>query len=128
MNRAKPYVLSLVSGLAWAVIASGVVYSLTGSATSRLAQAVNGAAIAAPLIGILIGSISRRFAGYGQLLRIAVSIADLYLGAFLFLWAAGIDPVRGVLVGLTLSGYCVVLLPLSYANHLLVSRAWGPPR
>ncbi len=57
-----------------------------------------------------------------------MALGDLYLGAFLFLWAAGIDPVRGVLLGLTFTGYFLVLWPLSYLNHALVARAWNAAR
>lgn len=56
-----------------------------------------------------------------------MALGDLYFGAFLFLWAAGIDPLRGILLGLTFSGCFLVLWPLSYLNHTLVARAWKRP-
>jgi hypothetical protein len=52
-----------------------------------------------------------------------MALGDLYLGAFLFLWAAGVDPFRGVLLGLTFTGSFLVLWPLSYLNHVLVAKA-----
>ena len=55
------------------------------------------------------------------------ALGDLYFAAFLFLWAAGVDPARGVLFGLTFVGYLLVLWPLSYANHVLIARAWKAP-
>jgi hypothetical protein len=54
------------------------------------------------------------------------ALGDLYFAAFLFLWAAGVDPLRGILFGLTFSGYFLVLGSLSYANHVLIARAWNP--
>lgn len=53
-----------------------------------------------------------------------VALADLYFGAFLFLWATDIPPLVGLVFGLTLSGYFVVLWPLSYLNHTLIAVAW----
>jgi hypothetical protein len=55
---------------------------------------------------------------------VLVALADLYFGAFLFLWATGIPPLVGLVLGLTLSGYFVVLWPLSYLNHTLIAAAW----
>jgi hypothetical protein len=43
-------------------------------------------------------------------------------------WAAGIDPFRCVLLGLTFTGYFLVLWPLSYLNHALVAKAWDAAR
>ena len=127
MNRAKPYLLSLASGFGWAVIASMATYSITGSMSSRVADAINGAVIAGPLIGILIGSLSRRFVSFGVVRRSAIALLNLYVAAYFFLWAAGLDPFTGLVLGLTFTGWVVVLWPLSYANHLLISRAWQPP-
>ncbi len=43
----------------------------------------------------------------------------------LALRALVVDPVMGALLGLTYTGYVLVLWPLSYANHLFVARAWN---
>ena len=76
----------------------------------------------------MIWSISRRFVAYGNVHRLVVAAADLYLGAYLFLWVVGIDPVLGIVWGLTFNGAFLVLWPLAYANLWLVSRAWGTSR
>jgi hypothetical protein len=128
MNRTKPIVLSFASGLAWATIAYYVVYSVSGTrmSTSHITERLSGGILVSPLIGVLIGLVSRGFSRLGRSGRIAAALADLYLAAFLFLWAAGIDPLRGILLGLTFTGYFLLLWPLSYANHVLIATAWKP--
>src|SRR5262245_43070348 len=122
MHRTKPYFVAGLSGFVWAFIAYVITYTFTGPTESRVLHAVAGAGTIAPAIGILIGSISRHFVSYGVVQRSAIALFDLYLAALLFLWASGIDPVPGLVVSITLSGYVIVLWPLSYANHVLVSR------
>jgi hypothetical protein len=128
MKRAIPFFVSCASGLAWAVVAYYVAYSLSGPRTTFATRLLSGGILAAPLIGGLIGIVSREFSRLGRPGRIVMALGDLYLGAFLFLWAAGIDPFRGILLGLTFTGYFLVLWPLSYLNHALVARAWNASR
>jgi len=73
-----------------------------------------------------------------------VALANLYLAVWLFLmaasavklvvgeigWSRGFeafvsDPIVGALFGLTYTGFVLLLWPLSYENHTLVSRAWN---
>ena len=73
-----------------------------------------------------------------------VALANLYLAVWLFLmatsavklvvgevgWSRGFEafvsgPILGALLGLTYTGFVLLLWPLSYVNHTLVSRAWN---
>jgi hypothetical protein len=129
MNRAKPILLSCASGLIWSLIAYYVAsrVSRTGTTTSHLAERLSGGILVSPLIGIMIGIVSRGFSRLGRTGRIAAALGDLYLAAIVFLWGASLDAIRGILIGLTFSGYFLLLWPLSYANHVLIARAWNPP-
>jgi len=103
-----------------------------------------GGLVAAPLIGMLVGLLSRKFSWLGQSARIAVALGNLYLAVWLFLMAAGIvrllggevgwaqafealvsDPIVGAVLGLTYTGFFILLWPLSYVNHTLIGRAWN---
>ena len=129
------------------MIGYGIAYSVSPILSTPLAvgRVFLGGAVAAPCIGLLIGMISRKFAALGQPGRVAIALADLYLASWLFLLATGlarllgdysgfahqiayralvVDPAIGALLGLTYTGYVLVLWPLSYANHLVVARAW----
>ena len=129
--NSKPVLLSIFSGCMWAIIGYCIGYSV------------------APLIGLLLGLVSRKFASLGRSTRIAVALGDLYLGAWLFLLASSIarllfefrglgqemafkavvlDPVAAAVFGLTYTGYVLVLWPMSYLNHSLVARAWNATR
>jgi hypothetical protein len=128
MNRAKPFLLSFVSGFLWAIIACYVAYSLSPTSWSHVARMLSGGIIAAPLIGVLIGMGSRRFSALGRLGQVLTALGDLHIAAFLFVWAAEVDTWRSILLGLTFSGYFLLLWPLSYVNHALVARTWQPVR
>ena len=144
----KPALYSILSGCVWAMIGYLVAYSVAPirSSAAEVGQMFLGGVFAAPFIGLLIGVISRRFTSLGRSGRLAIALADLYVSAWLFLFAVGIarlfmefsglvqqlalralvvDPVMGALLGLTYTGYVLVLWPLSYANHLFVARAWN---
>src|SRR5579864_9456349 len=90
MNRTKPIVLSFASGLAWATIAYYVAYAVSGTrmSTSHRTEMLSGGILVSPLIGVLIGLVSRGFSRLGRSGRIAAALADLYVAAFVFLWAA----------------------------------------
>jgi hypothetical protein len=145
--KSKPALYSVLSGCLWAMVGYGIAYSAAPIRTTpfEVGRTFFGGLVAAPLIGLLIGVISRKFVNLGRSSRVAVTLADLYLATWLFLLAAGIvrllvefsglaqqlayralviDPAIGTLWGLTYTGYFLVLWPLSYANHVLVARAW----
>ena len=145
--KSRPAVYSVLSGCLWAMIGCVVAYSASPirSTLADVGRMFLGGVLAAPFIGLLIGLMSRQFTSLGRSRRVAVALVDLYLATWLFLLATGIarlfvefsglvqqlafralivDPAMGVLFGLTYTGYVLVLWPLSYANHLIVSRAW----
>ena len=111
-----------------------------GFTPSEVLRTVLGGVVAAPVIGVLVGGLSRRFARLGLSARIAVALANLSLAVWLFLVAAGVanlldgrgawsrslvsEPIRGTLFGLTYTGFVLVLWPLSYVNHVMVGRMW----
>ena len=145
--------VSLVSGLVWAAIAWAVAYSVSTvhSTPTDALRIVAGGIVAAPLIGLLMGRVSRDFSASSTRRRAVMSLGGLYLAAYLFLLASGVtrlaadvlvgtavdavrpgaasvayrlliqDPLVASFMGLTLTGYVVVLWPLSYLNHRLVS-------
>jgi len=109
-------------------------------------RTVAGGIVAAPLIGLLVGYIARRFSFLSRRQQIWVALLDLYLATYLFLLATGagqvandlivrgrveelrraivVDPFLGTLLGLTYTGFVLVLFPLSYFNHLLIGKMW----
>jgi len=104
-----------------------------------------GGIVAVPAIALLVGYNARRFS-YLSRARFWLALGDLYLATYLFLLATAIghvggdwiarghveslrrpllvDPLLGTILGLTYTGFVVVLLPLSYLNHLLIGKAW----
>ena len=108
MKRAIPFFVSCASGLVWVLIPYYAAYSLSGPRTTFATRLLSGGILTAPLIGLLIGIVSREFSRLGRSGRIVMALGDLYLGAFLFLWAAGIDPFRGIFLGRRSPGYFVV--------------------
>jgi len=131
--------LSAASGTVWAGIAvllgwpmfSGIVW---------------GGVAVAPLIGVLVGCGAARFPT-GLLPRALFSLLSLYVAAALFGAGMGaadllvgqnsgpgwrtipsaviLQNVAATLWGITFTGYLFLLWPLSYANHHLLSQAWG---
>lgn len=130
----------------WAVIGFAVAWSVSPirSTPSDVVRGFSGGLVAAPLIGLLMGSLARKFSRLGQPARIAVALANLYLAVWLFLmasnvvallvgavpWSRGFEalvwsPIVGTLAGLTYTGFVLLLWPVSYVNHALVGRAWN---
>jgi hypothetical protein len=122
--------LSVLSGLAWALVAWSIGHRTFG-------QNIWGGIIIAPLIGILIGRLSSPLHDKPRWAQIAWSLFALYLAACGFAggmavfsivvghrtltWGAAlIADVLAVLWGLTLYGYALFLWPLSCVNHRLV--------
>jgi hypothetical protein len=125
--------LSALSGCGWGLIAFFIGHAAFG-------HGIWGGIVAAPLIGVLIGHLSKSIESKSRLDQIVASLFDLYLAAicfavatamFDFVWgprhvpfsAVLMQHVLGVLWGLTLTGYFLVLWPLSFFNHRLVWRA-----
>ena len=117
--------VAAVSGGVWGVIAYVVSHGLFG-------QAVWAGVVAAPVIGVLIGRISRPARDASQGTQLVVALADLYLSAILFsvcvalgLVVAGqrfqlAEIVMSVLWGLTFTGYVLILWPAAFVNHRIV--------
>ena len=145
----KPLVWSLASGVVWIGVASAIAYAVAPIRRTPLAAAktFGGGIVAAPAIGLLVGYIARRFSDLSRLQRLKMALADLYLATYLFQLATGVehvvrgwftrgyveslqrqlvvDPLLGTIFGLTYTGFVVVLLPLSYFNHLLIAKVWN---
>jgi hypothetical protein len=143
----KPLLCSFASGCVWIGVASSIAYAASPIHTAPLdvARTFAGGIVSAPLIGLLVGHIARRFSNVSRAQRIWVALGDLYLAAYLFLLATGlghlvkdliarshvetmqrslvVDPLLGALLGLTYTGSVVALLPLSYFNHELIAKA-----
>ena len=151
MNRRKTIIAAVASGFVWAAIAWGVAYSMSPIGTTRMdvLRMFAGGIVFAPAIGMLITRMSHSFIRYGGLRRAVVSLGHLYFAVFLFLLATGVgrlvfefrgpieqmafralvqDPILGTLLGVTYTGYVLVLWPLSYLTHLLVAGALNGPR
>jgi hypothetical protein len=124
--------LALLSGAAWGGIAW-----LVGA--RGLGSIVWGGVMAAPLIGLLMGLLSRPIVRLPIVARIFASLASLYAAALLFGLAVGLwdlardvpgrdagevvlQAVLAVLWGLTFSGYVLLFWPLAYLDHSLVGR------
>jgi hypothetical protein len=135
--------LSALSGCGWGLIAYIIGHAAMG-------HRIWGGIVAAPLIGVFIGYVSRPIEAESRPVQIVVSLFHLYLAATWFavavatadlVWgqrhvtfgASLIQDVFGVLWGLTFTGYFLLLWPLSLLNHRLVWRGdaagWpAPPR
>jgi hypothetical protein len=129
-----PRVLSLISGCVWA----GIAWFLLDQ---RINPAITAGILISPLIGITVGSFSRHFGERRPSMRAAVALFTLYFAAALFGSIGGIvdfafgtgsqDILSAILAsvffvswGLTFTGYFLILWPLAYINHSLISRAW----
>jgi hypothetical protein len=121
----KPLLCSFASGCVWIGVASSIAYAASPIHTAPLdvARTFAGGIVSAPLIGLLVGHIARRFSNVSRAQRIWVALGDLYLAAYLFLLATGlghlvkdliarshvetmqrslvVDPLLGALLGLT---------------------------
>jgi hypothetical protein len=130
----------------WAAIGLAIAWSVSPSRStpSGVVRGFSGGLVAAPLIGLLMGSLSRKFSRLGHSARIAVALANLYRAVWLFLMASNVvgllvgevpwsrrfealvsDPIVGTLLGLTYTGFVLLMWPVSYVNHALVGRAWN---
>lgn len=125
--------LSALSGCGWGLIAYFIGHAAFG-------HGIWGGIVAAPLIGVLIGHLSKSIEEKPRPVQVVASLLDLYLAAICFAAATAVfdlawgprhvpfpavlmQHVLAVLWGLTLTGYFLVLWPLSFFNHRLVWRA-----
>ncbi|RPI54113.1 MAG: hypothetical protein EHM55_11775 [Acidobacteria bacterium] len=125
--------LSAFSGCGWGVVAYVIGHPAFG-------HRISGGIVAAPLIGILVGHLSRPFGAKPRWMQILWSLLFLYFAATCFaivigstdflsqrldvtLIAALTAHILAVLSGLTGSGYFLVLWPLSFFNHRLLWQA-----
>jgi len=133
--------MSVASGCVWATIglAVSLLFAAPPRGLGRVMLAWGGGITAAPLIGLLMGEVSRVFGYFEEiLLRIIVAGASLYFAMVLYIMA-------GLLTSSVLNGHlpanvwtnsfgaaafafeltCLVLWPLAYLNHSLISRSWA---
>jgi hypothetical protein len=131
------YLLSMLSGCMWAVIA--FLLSLDFNFV------IVGGLIASPLIGLLIGLIHRRAYNLPTVGQVLLSLGTLYLAVFLFGLAIGVsdllwgdisnrvtvEVILGtaftLVLGITISGYVLLLWPMAFLNHKLLESAATPP-
>lgn len=135
---ARIIVLSVASGVFWAAIAM-----VLGRPMSRV---IWGGVVLAPFIGLGAGFASALFPSEGRIRKAMFSLASLYVAAALFGLGMGvydlltgqnsgdgwrripsavvIQAAMATLWGLTFTGYFIVLWPLAYANHSMLSRVW----
>ena len=146
MNQNKPYWVSLGSGCLWALfglVVGVILQSGPGSSPRRAVLSFTGGMIASPLIGLLMGQVSRVFQYVEVLMRIIIAGLSLYAASVLFVmasllfqlvlfrrmpppefwanfWATSFGAAA---IGFELS--FVLLWPAAYLNHTLISRAWA---
>jgi hypothetical protein len=140
MNRNKPYWMSLISGCVWGLLGLAVAIILESGPGSSLRTPVFGfigGVIASPLIGLLMGQVSRLFPYVEVLMRITIAGASLYAASVLFVMASFLlwFVITGHMArdfwatsfGAAAWGFelsCVVLWPAAYVNHTLIARTW----
>ena len=138
--------MSVASGCLWGLIGLAVAVLGTrpsmnqpGMTLRNAATAFAGGLVTAPIIGLLIGLLSRPFRHLPVPLRIIVAGGSLYCAVLLFIvangltWAARLgrlpqdfwfNSVASAWASLVWTWFFVFLWPLAYVTHMLVSRAW----
>lgn len=145
MQRKKALWMSAASGCVWAIISLAVIFLVAtptlGFGFGRLVLGWAGGIIAAPLIGLLMGQVARIFGYFEEVfLRIIVAGASLYLAIVLFIMGSFLTqfvlnqrpPANAWtdIFGMATAAFeltCIVLWPLAYLNHTLISRLWVRP-
>src|SRR5262249_47746367 len=133
MQRKKTLWVSAASGCVWAIIGLAVSFLVAPPTLGfgRLVFSWARGIIAAPLIGLLMGQVSRIFDYFEEVfLRIIVAGASLYVAMVLFIIATfltrfvlhGRLPVNPwtSIFGIAAAAFeltCIVLWPLAYLNH-----------
>jgi len=142
-SRQALIVRSAIAGVVWGGIGITILRGLTGGeyfGGRRSVWELRGALIAAPLIGVALGFWSPLFRRSGLAGRAAIAAFTLYVSAGAFLVAAsttmnGFDEFQRrslaanvaesfneAFLALTVTGLVLILAPLAYVTHLLVSR------
>ena len=132
------YWLSVLSGCIWAAIAYVLSFGAFG-------PNIVGGLLASPLIGLLIGILYRPAYKFPKVGQVFLSLASLYLAVGMFGLAAGFYdacwraiPNRSIsevilqmmiaaVIGITFTGFVLLLWPLAFFNHRLLSRAYRAP-
>jgi hypothetical protein len=141
----EPFWISAASGLVWAVIGASVasIGFLTHPLSRQAVLSVAGGVLVSPLIGLAMGAVSKVFGSKPIALRVVIAGLSLYVATFLFVIANNLF--MAIVMGRTIPGlwfnsvmvafaalvwtwFFVVLWPLAYANHVVVSRAWSRVR
>jgi hypothetical protein len=143
MNQSRVCWISLASGCVWALIGFAVAFILKMPGTTFRQSALDfaGGMIAAPFIGLLMGQVSRIFGHLEVGMRIILAGASLYAASVLFVMASLLlsslrlgFPIRDFWMNsfaaawIGFSTSCVLIWPIAYANHALISRAWEQSR
>jgi hypothetical protein len=142
MHPRNVMIRSAISGAIWSGIAILLMMAAGGrfDEVGRIAWGLRGGIVAAPFIGIAVGACWRAFRDSGLGRQIVISLATLYIAAFLFMLAAGLtafaagelrhgslsrvffDSWNAAIAGLTWTGFVLVVGPLAFLNHLWVAR------
>ena len=144
MTQNNPYWMSMGSGCLWALFGLAVGVTLQsgpGSSARQAAFSFTGGMIASPLIGLLMGQVSRLFPYVEVGIRIIIAGASLYAASVLFVMARLLSsglfhPTQPPFwfnfwttsFGAATFGFemsCVVLWPAAYLNHTVISKAWA---
>ena len=130
--------LSVLSGCVWAVIAYVLSFGAFGSI-------IVGGLIASPFIGLLVGMLYRPAYKLPKVDQFFLSLVTLYLAAAVFGLAVGfydaywraipnrmsseviLQAVISAVMGITFTGLVLLLWPLAFLNHRLLSRAHRAP-
>src|SRR5262249_12999141 len=144
MRGNEPMRMSIASGCVWAIIglALGFLFAVPERRFGHLVLTWAGGIITAPLIGLLMGRVSRIFGYFEEvLLRIIVAGASLYMAMVLLIMSS-------LLIQAVFNGHlpadiwtnsfgaaafafeftCIALWPLAYLNHTLIFRSWASDR
>ena len=133
--------MSVAWGWVWGLI--GLAVAFLGNQPSmtlpNAATAFASGLVAAPIIGLLMGLVSRPFRRVPILLRITIAGGSLYCAVLLFvmanelMWSIRLgrlpqdfwfNSAAIAWASLVWTWFFVFLWPLAYLTHILVSRAW----
>jgi hypothetical protein len=125
-------VFGLLSGCGWSVVAFVLSFGVFGGA-------ITGGFAVSPLIGVLIAAAYRPAAKFPNWVQALLYLSSLYVAVALFGTAVGVydalllvpnrasveviwQMVITAVLGITITGYALILWPLAFLNHRLLSR------